>query len=146
MRNRNYLETLSQLKRINRQYLFDNYDWILNQLVKEDTGFVIMDGNGKDCYVLCPYYWIHAIYDEVFDYGVICAIRYAISGQCYAPELVAEFAHNFVKILTPRTINNAIKEIEQALENDRFYSPGVWFGLLDELKKHKDGLSAAAST
>jgi len=133
--NRNYQETLCQLERINWQDLYDGYDQIINQLDKEHTGFVIMDGNRKDSYVLCPYQWIHACYDEVFDYGVICAIRYAISGQCYAPELVAEFTHNFVKLLSQRTINNAIKEIEQALENDKFYSPGVWFSLLDELKK-----------
>lgn len=144
MRYSNYLKPLGSLERISRQYLCDNFDQVLDRIDKENTGFVILNDEGKDGQVICPYRWMNFYFDEEFGFIVICAIRYAIGRHTVAPELIAEFVGRYINVLAPKTICTAINDIEQAIDHNEIDSPGVWLGLLDAFKKRLPTLNSVA--
>ena len=48
------LKPLDTMERITRQKLCNDFDNVLDRVDMEDIGFVILDDEGKDRYVLCP--------------------------------------------------------------------------------------------
>ena len=52
------LKPLDTMERITRKTLCEDFDNILDRVDKEDTGFVILDDESKDRYVLCPAHWM----------------------------------------------------------------------------------------
>ena len=44
----------TNLEQITVQYFCNNIDAVLERVEKEDTRFMILDGDGKECCMLCP--------------------------------------------------------------------------------------------
>lgn len=141
MQHVNYLKPVSSMERISRQYLCDNLDEILDRVDKEDIGFVIQDENGKDGHVLCPYRWMNYCFDEDFGCIVISAIRYAINRHTFMPETVVGFVRKYLHALTSQTLFAAIADIERAINANEPDDPGMWNGLLSEMKERVTELS-----
>ena len=68
------LKPVNTMERITRQQLADNFDEILDKVISENVGYVILDNDGKDGQVLCPAEWfndsieskdIHASMDRI---------------------------------------------------------------------------------
>lgn len=51
------LKSTDTMERITRQQLADNFDEILEKVDKEQIGYVILDNEGNDGHVLCPFQW-----------------------------------------------------------------------------------------
>ena len=60
------MKSTETMERITRQRLCDNFDEILDRVDKEDIGFVILNDEGKDGYVLCPARWMQYCFDDDF--------------------------------------------------------------------------------
>lgn len=129
-----YLKPLDTMERITRQVLCDDFDNVLDRVDKEDIGFVILDDEGKDGYVLCPARWMDYCFDDDFGCIVNSALRYAIRRHTYMPGVVADFVRKYINVLDTKTIDVAIKDIEYELEHDNVDEPDMWKGLLTELK------------
>ena len=129
-----YLKPLDTMERITRQALCDAFDHVLDRVDKEDTGFVILDEEGKDGYVLCPARWMDYCFDDDFGCVVNSALRYAIRRHTYMPGVVVDFVRKYIYVLDTKTIDVAIKDIEYELEHDNVDEPDMWRGLLTELK------------
>ena len=63
------MKSIETMERITRQRLCDNFDEILDRVDKEDIGFVILNDEGKDGYVLCPARWFQINFSD--DLGCI---------------------------------------------------------------------------
>lgn len=80
-----YLMPVEIMERISKQKLCNNFDEILDRVDKEDIGFVILNDDGKDGYVLCPAQWIQYCFDDDFGCIINSALRYAIYRHTYMP-------------------------------------------------------------
>ena len=58
------LKPVNTMERITRQQLADNLDEILDKVISENIGYVILDNNGKDGQVLCPAEWFNDAVDS----------------------------------------------------------------------------------
>lgn len=129
-----YLKPLDTMERITRQKLCDDFDNVLDRVDKEDIGFVILDEEGKDGYVLCPARWMDYCFDDDFGCIVNSALRYAIRRHTYMPSVVVDFVRKYINVLDTKTIDVAIRDIEYDLEHDNVDEPEMWRNLLTELK------------
>lgn len=127
------LKPLDTMERISRQKLCDDFDNILDRVDKEDTGFVILDDESKDRYVLCPAHWMDYCFDDDFGCIINSALRYSINRHTYMPGVVVNFIRKYINILDTKTIDIAIKDIEEELKADNFDDPEMWQKLKDEL-------------
>ena len=128
-----YLMPLDAMERISRQTLCDNFDEILDRVDKEDTGFVILNDDGKDRYVLCPARWMQYCFDDDFGCIINSALRYAIRRHTYMPGVVVDFIRKYIQVLDTKTIDVAIKDINHELEHDAVDNPEMWVSLRNEL-------------
>ncbi len=128
-----YLKPLDTMERITRQKLCDDFDGVLDRVDKEDIGFVILDDEGKDGYVLCPARWMDYCFDDDFGCIINSALRYAISRHTYMPRVVVDFVRKYMKILDSKTIDVAIRDIDRELEWNNVDEPAMWQKLRDEL-------------
>ena len=58
------LKPVNTMERITRQQLADNFDEILDKVISENIGYVILDNDGKDGQVLCPAEWLNDSVDS----------------------------------------------------------------------------------
>ena len=58
------LKPVKTMERITRQQLADNFDEILDKVISENVGYVILDNDGKDGQVLCPAEWLNDSVDS----------------------------------------------------------------------------------
>ena len=58
------LKPVNTMERITRQQLADNFDEILDKVISENVGYVILDNDGKDGQVLCPAEWFNDSIDS----------------------------------------------------------------------------------
>lgn len=128
-----YCKPLDTMERITRQNLSDNFDEIFERVDKEDIGFVILDEDGKDGYVLCPARWMEFYLDDDFGCIINSALRYAIRRHTYMPNVVVDFIRKYIKVLDSKTIDVAIKDINYELETFGVDDPGMWTALRDDL-------------
>ena len=66
------LKSTDTMERITRQQLADDFDEILEKVDKEKIGYVILDNEGNDGHVLCPFQWfetqpndLHSVMREI---------------------------------------------------------------------------------
>lgn len=128
-----YLKPLDTMERITRQKLCDDFDGVLERVDKEDIGFVILDDEGKDGYVLCPARWMNYCFDDDFGCIINSALRYAIGRHTYMPSVVVDFVRKYMEVLDTKTIDVAIKDIDRELEWNNVDDPVMWQKLRDEL-------------
>lgn len=128
-----YLMPLDTMEKITRQYLYDNFDEILERVDKEDIGFIILDNNGEDGQVLCPARWMEYCFDDDFGCIINSALRYSISRHTYMPGTVVNFVRKYINILDTKTIEVAIEDITNELERNNVDDPAMWKKLRDEL-------------
>ena len=134
MREFRYLKPLDTMERITREKLCAEFDDVLERVDKEDIGFVILNDEGKDRYVLCPARWMDYCFDDDFGCIINSALRYAIRRHTYMPSVVVDFVRKHINVLDTKTIDVAIRDIEYDLEHDNVDEPTMWKGLLTELK------------
>ena len=58
------LKPVNTMERITRQQLADNFDEILDKVISENVGYVILDNDSKDGQVLCPAEWFNNSVDS----------------------------------------------------------------------------------
>lgn len=58
------LKPVDTMERITRQQLADNFDEILDKVISEGIGYVILDNDGNDGQVLCPAEWFNDSIDS----------------------------------------------------------------------------------
>ena len=58
------LKPVNTMERITRQQLADNFDEILDKVISENVGYVILDNDGNDGHVLCPAEWFNDSIDS----------------------------------------------------------------------------------
>ena len=58
------LKPVNTMERITRQQLADNFDEILDKVISENIGYVILDNDGNDGQVLCPAEWLNDSIDS----------------------------------------------------------------------------------
>ena len=129
-----YLKPLDTMERITRQKLCDDFDNVLDRVDKEDIGFVILNDEGKDGYVLCPARWMEYCFDDGFGCIINSALRYAISRKSYMPGVVVDFIRKHINIIDTKTIYVAIKDIDQELKMNSVDDPEMWLTLKKELE------------
>ena len=140
MQNFRYMMPLEMMEHISRQKLCDDFDNILDRVDKEDTGFVIVDDNGKDRYVLCSARWMEYCFDDDFGCIIDSALRYALPRESYMPSTVVEFIRKYINIIDTKTIDVAIKDINQELKRNNVHDPEMWSTLKTELEERLDYL------
>ena len=128
-----YLKPLDTMERITRQKLCEDFDVVLDRVDKEDIGFVILDDEGKEGYVLCPARWMDYCFDDDFGCIINSALRYAIGRHTYMPGVVVDFVRKYMKVLDSKTIDVAIKDIDRELELNNVDEPTMWQKLKVEL-------------
>ena len=128
-----YLKPLDTMERITRQAFCDNLDNYLERANKEDTGFVILNDDGKEDLVLCPAEWLNFYFDNDFGCIITSALRYAIRRETYMPSVVVDFIRRYMKVLDTNTIKVAIEDIENELAWGGVSDPGMWMKLKEEL-------------
>ena len=129
-----YLKQLDTMERITREELCAEFDNILERVDKENIGFIILNDEGKDGYVLCPARWSDYCFDDDFGCIVNGALRYAIRSHTHMPSVVVNFVRKYINVLDTKTIDLAIKDIEYDLEHNNVDNPGIWSALLSDLK------------
>ena len=129
-----YLKPLDTMERITRQKLCDDFDNVLDRVDKEDIGFVILNDEGKDGYVLCPARWMEYCFDDGFGCIINSALRYAISRKSYMPGVVVDFIRKHINIIDTKTIYVAIKDIDQELKMNSVDDPEMWLTLKKALE------------
>ena len=118
-----YLMPLDTMERITRQKLCNDFDNILERVDKEDIGFVILNDEGKDGYVLCPARWMEYCFDDDFGCIINSALRYSISRHTYMPGTVVDFIRKYINVIDTKTIDVAIKDIEYELDRNNVDVP-----------------------
>lgn len=131
-----YLMPLDTMERISRQKLCEDSDNVLERVDKEDIGFVIVDDEGKEGHVLCPARWMEYCFDDDFGCIINSALRYAISRHTYMPGVVVDFIRRYINIIDTKTIDVAIKDIDQELKQNNVHDPEMWSALKAELTKN----------
>lgn len=111
MSQTNYLQPLSQMERVEQSLISGKLDEMLDRIDKENIGFVITE-NGKDKYVLCPYWWFDKDFDDDLGCVVNSAIRQELSAGTENCEAVQRFVMNHYKAFDDRTLQVAVKDIE----------------------------------
>lgn len=134
MQDFRYLKPLDTMERITREKLCSEFDEVLERVDKEDIGFVILNDEGKDGYVLCPARWMDYCFDDNFGCIINSALRYAIRRHTYMPSVVVDFVRKYINVLDTKTIEVAIRDIKDDLEHDNVDDPGMWSALLTDLK------------
>ena len=129
-----YLMPLDTMERISRQKLCEDFDNVLERVDKEDIGFVIVDDEGKEGHVLCPARWMEYCFDDDFVCIINSALRYAISRHTYMPGVVVDFIRRYINIIDTKTIDVAIKDIDQELKRNNVHDPEMWSALKAELE------------
>lgn len=129
-----YLQPIDTMERITRQKLCDDFDNVLDRVDKEDIGFVILNDEGKDGYVLCPARWMEYCFDDGFGCIINSALRYSISRKSYMPGVVVDFIRKHINIIDTKTIYVAIKDIDQELKMNSVDDPEMWLNLKKELE------------
>ena len=129
-----YLKPLDTMERITRQKLCDDFDNVLDRVDKEDIGFVILNDEGKDGYVLCPARWMEYCFDDGFGCIINSALRYTICRKSYMPGVVVDFIRKHINIIDTKTIYVAIKDIDQELKMNSVDDPKMWLTLKKELE------------
>ena len=99
------LQPLDTMERITRQKLCNSFDNVLNRVGMEDMGFVILDDEGKDRYVLCPAHWMDYCFDDDFGCIINGALRYSINRHTYMPGVVVDFIRKYINVLDTKTIS-----------------------------------------
>ncbi len=133
MRPWRYIKTLDTMKRITRQELSDNFDEILEQVDKENIGYVILTENGEDGHVLCPADWVRFMFDRDFGLVVVSAVRYSIDRPTFMQDHVVDFVKKYIKVLDTSAIKAIIEEINFHIEGESTSQPNMWKQLRDEL-------------
>lgn len=129
-----YLMPLDTMERISRQKLCEDFDNVLERVDKEDIGFVIVDDEGKEGHVLCPARWMEYCFDDDFGCIINSALRYAISRHAYMLGVVVDFIRRYINIIDTKTIDVAIKDIDQELKQNNVHDPEMWSALKAELE------------
>ena len=129
-----YLMPLDTMERITRQHLCDNFDAVLERVDKENIGFVILNEEGIDGQVLCPARWMEYCFDDDFGCIINSALRYAISRHTYMLGVVVDFIRRYINIIDTKTIDVAIKDIDQELKQNNVHDPEMWSALKAELE------------
>lgn len=129
-----YLMPLDTMERITRQKLCNDFDNILERVDKEDIGFVILNDEGKDGYVLCPARWMEYCFDDDFGCIINSALRYSISRHTYMPGTVVDFIRKYINVIDTKTIDVAIKDIEYELDRNNVDVPEMWQSLKRDLE------------
>ncbi len=127
------MKSIETMERITRQKFCDNFDEILDRVDKEDIGFVILNNEGNDGHVLCPARWYQINFSDDLGYIINSALRYAIHRHTYMPGVVVAFIRKYINILDRRTIEVAIRDIEEELKLGGVDDPTMWIELKDEL-------------
>lgn len=127
------MKSIETMERITRQKFCDNFDEILDRVDKEDIGFVILNNEGKDGHVLCPARWFQINFSDDLGCIINSALRYAIHRHTYMPGVVVAFIREYINILDRRTIEVAIRDIEEELKLGGVDDPTMWIELKDEL-------------
>lgn len=130
-----YPKPMETMERITRQYLCDHFDEILEQVDKEDIGFVILNEEGKDGEVLIPYRWTECFVDEDFGIVVNSALRYAIGKQSFMTAGVINFVRKNLNCLDFETIVIAQQDIEKELQLGTWDDPSILEKLREELQE-----------
>lgn len=132
MQNFRYMMPLEMMEHISRQKLCDDFDNILDRVDKEDTGFVIVDDNGKDRCVLCPARWMEYCFDDDFGCIINSALRYAISRHTYMPGVVVDFIRRYARVLLRRMIKSRKRE------KDEYILLHIYRGMIQERRKKNE--------
>ena len=127
------MKSIETMERITRQKFCDNFDEILDRVDKEDIGFVILNNEGKDGHVLCPARWFQINFSDDLGCIINSALRYAIHRHTYMPGVVVAFIRKYINILDRRTIEVAIRDIEEELKLGGVDDSTLWIELKDEL-------------
>lgn len=97
------LKATYTMKRITRQQLADNFDYILKKVHKENIGYVILDSEGKDGQILCPAQWFE-VSSDITDNDI-----YSIMNNL---KNIKEAAYNMVELAINTVKNGEIVDIE----------------------------------
>ena len=106
----NYLQPLSEMERVEQSTISEKLDEYIDRIDKENIGFVITE-NGKDKYVLCPYWWFEKDFDDDLGRVITSAIRQEISASSENTEAVQRFIRNHHKALDDESLRETVQEL-----------------------------------
>lgn len=106
----NYLQPLSEMERVEQSEISEKLDEYIDRIDKENVGFVITE-NGKDKYVLCPYWWFEKDFDDDLGSVIISAIRQEIAVSSENMEAVQRFIRNHHRALDDKSLRDAVQEL-----------------------------------
>ena len=133
----NYLQPLSEMERVEQSEISEKLDEYIDRIDKENVGFVITE-NGKDKYVLCPYWWFEKDFDDDLGRVIISAIRQEVSASSENTEAVQHFIRNHHRALDDESLRDAVQELN-AYITTATDPTDAWLGvctlLQDELNK-----------
>ena len=81
-------------------------------------------------------------FDDDFGCIINSALRYAISRHTYMPGVVVDFIRRYINIIDTKTIDVAIKDIDQELKQNYVHNPEMWSALKAELEARLSQLQA----
>ena len=132
-----YLQPLSEMERVEQSEISEKLDEYIDRIDKENVGFVITE-NGKDKYVLCPYWWFEKDFDDDLGRVIISAIRQEVSGSSENTEAVQRFIRNHHRALDDESLRDAVQELNAYITTATDPTE-AWLGvctlLQDELNK-----------
>ena len=109
--NQYRLPPLSEMERIEQSVISEKLDEILDRIDQEDIGFVITE-DGKDKYVLVPFWWYESNFPDELGCIVNSALRQEITKESENADAVRQFIWNHYAALDDRTLAVAVKDIE----------------------------------
>ena len=105
-----YLQPLSEMERVEQSEISEKLDEYIDRIDKENIGFVITE-NGKDKYVLCPYWWFEKDFDDDLGRVITSAIRQEVSVSSENTEAVQRFIRNHHRALDDESLRDAVREL-----------------------------------
>lgn len=105
-----YLQPLSEMERVEQSEISEKLDEYIDRIDKENIGFVITE-NGKDKYVLCPYWWFEKDFDDDLGRVITSAIRQEVSAGSENTEAVQRFICNHHRALDDESLRDAVQEL-----------------------------------
>lgn len=132
-----YLQPLSEMERVEQSEISEKLDEYIDRIDKENVGFVITE-NGKDKYVLCPYWWFEKDFDDDLGRVIISAIRQEVSASAENTEAVQRFIRNHYRALDEKSLRDAVQELNAYITTETDPTE-AWLGvctlLQNELNK-----------
>ena len=140
------LPSTETMERISRQELADNLDAVLDRVLRENIGLVIIDA-GKDDLVLCPSAWLDPFHTEDFGSVINCALRYAMHAEDKESEAVVRYLRHRCGILDEKTLSVAVADLDRELKqpSPSLKNPQVWQELQGMFRKQLAELRADLS-